>query len=374
MIKRSLQFDILAVISLLAFSLSLITQSSLPSLVKYTTEWRTDIWLIVCSQYAIPLLIMVVGFGFLGAEYDFSLESLSVIYRFSRKNKYNQAKVKSKKAASNHKEYRGLIARAVIACLIWWLLVGLVYMSQRHTGDYDFDTMLDSMADVLKTPYFIAFYQLVAILFIFYPLFKKIASDKKLTAYAAILFFAFSIVNKLIIYLPFGKYINMFTSQIGWNNFTIYGFYLFVGVLLTKIRLKWYIRMIVYSASIISTAALYCIYVFYTHGELGKGFSFSIIPLLSTIQACSLIIAAGRISEAVNYHPRASVVLHKLAENTYIYIAVFSMLYISLSGYFELSGVSFGIKMLIELFAFFVLSSALCWIIRKIPHIGLITT
>ena len=184
---------------------------------------------------------------------------------------------------------------------------------------------------------------------------------------------AIAIVNRLIVFIPFGKYVYMFTSQINWNNFTAYGLYLFVGIFISRINLKWYIRMIFYLSFFIITAGMYSLFIFNSIGKVDKALLDELQILLSGIQACAVFVLVMQLSKRINKHI-PFVKMNVLSESLYMYVAVFVILYFALNDSINFHGMAFVWQKILEVLILLVLSLTVCIILRKIPFIKRITT
>lgn len=373
MIKRNIQLNILLMLSSICFALSFLSENAMETIEKNTTDFLSCNCFTALSQWGIPLLIMTVGCVYLRGEYSFSLEALSVIgYITSRKASVCQNAGNSKDIEKT--KFRNLILRSVISCVLIWFFVALVYISAAHKGEYDIDTLFECMARVLKKPYYISFYQLVVMLFVFYPLIKRIMSDRKLTTYAAALFFLIAVLNRIISFVPYLNYLYMFTSQLNWNNFTVYGFYLFLGGLLYQTKLKWYFRMLVYLGGIMSSSVIYYLNILSGVEKPDKDLVSALILILSAVQACAVFEAVKSLSEKLSPKLRVGLFIDSLSENVFIFIPVFICLYYSLRNYINLSFLPFSLEMLIELIFYYTLALTFCYIIRRIPKVKYLTT
>ena len=369
--KRCTQLNIIIFVALLAFTVCFLSQRGMMSVHMYSTVWRNDILLFALSSWGIPLLLMVLGCVYLVDNYTISLGNLSIIYSLA-KNGINFERIHERGESKYNKG--GMILRAGISCLIWWLLVSIAVMAREHPGEYDPDTLMECMAETLEEPYFIAFYQLVFMLFVFYPLLKKIADNKNLLFYAVILFFFVSVFNRVVPYLPYGKYVYMFTSQLDWNNFTFYGFCLFLGIYIFKFSFKWYARLLLYAGAILSSSVLYFVY---TH-NIGKDgdleFLATMTAILSVTQAVAVFIFVSQITKRKQISAPIARICDGLSKNAYIYIGVFLLCVIAFGNYDFITPITFGIDIIIESIVFFIVSMAISSAIRKIPFASILTT
>lgn len=183
------------------------------------------------------------------------------------------------------------LPRALLGCLIWWVVCTLVMMKYTRPNEPDFDTFFECMGRVLNAPYNISLLQLAAVFFAFYPLLKRIADNEKLTRYAVIVFFVFSAAVPAIQYIPYVNVVNLFLNQINWGFFTAYGLYLFLGLYLLRRPFAWHERTVIYCLGVLGTVAMYCCTVFISGS--GKGFKDAFVGVNSpftVMQTAALIV------------------------------------------------------------------------------------
>lgn len=165
--------------------------------------------------------------------------------------------------------YTHYLPKAFFGCIVWWTVLGLIYMKNEYPNDLDLDTFFECLSTVLDIPYNTAFLQLIVALVVFYPLLKGIADSHTLTKYAFIVTYTITSLLPALELVPYIKNLTLFTNQIDWNFFTPFGTFLFLGVYLSRYTFEDYQRIVVYCMGILSLVAMFTCTVFLSSTEIG---------------------------------------------------------------------------------------------------------
>lgn len=270
----------------------------------WDTFWITETsWLVgaiytVLSAWGLPLLIACIGMVYLADAPDYSAK-----YVFTR-----------------------LLPRALVGCVVWWVVLALLYMRINCPNEMDTDTFFECMSKVLETPYNGKFLQLVVAFFSFYPLLKQIANDKKMVRYAVVIFYGFSALLPALKQIPYVNYLTLFTSQINWGFFTAFGLYLFLGVWLTQTEFKWHQRILIYCLGILATVAMCACTVFLSAKSIGYDHRFvADTSPFTAMQVTALVVAVRKIFCMEKIRNGNSRMLRSVAVSAYGFIPAFTI-------------------------------------------------
>ncbi len=181
---------------------------------------------------------------------------------------------------------------SILLCMFFWVSISLTIMDVSDVQEFDSYTLLDSMSSVLDSPFYVGFYQLLVVLFACWPVLRKIAASKKLSGYAALIFFAVGIVNSFISAVPALNKIYLFTSQINWGDFTAFGFYLFIGLYISELNFELYMLAPALSLALISSTAAFVLTVNSATATSYSDLYINIFSPFMAIFAVSLLVSA----------------------------------------------------------------------------------
>lgn len=287
-----------ALISVALFAMAVFNISSQ---VWYTfwiaeTSWQVGAVYTVLSAWGFPLLIAGFGMVYLADKPDYSAK-----YVYTRQ-----------------------LPVALIGCIVWWVVLALLYMRYNCPNEMDTDTFFECMSKVLETPYNGKFLQLMVAFFSFYPLLKRIANDRKMVRYAVIIFYVFVAVFPGLTQIPYVKYLTLFTSQINWGFYTSFGLYLFLGVWLTQTEFKWHQRIVIYCLGVLATVAMYACTVFLSAKNIGYEHRFvADTSPFTAMQVMALIVAVQRLFRIEKLRDGNHGLIRGIAVSAYGFIPAF---------------------------------------------------
>ena len=214
--------------ALLALSLGNAVSSLWADQFVGTSLWQICNVLSGLTQWALPAMALTMGSVFLSAE-------------------------KRMKTSTLWKRY---IPLAAAGCLFWWLAASVVWLQDNHPQDLDLLTFRECMAEVLDSPGNIGYCQMIVSFFVLYPLLHRIAASRKLLAYGIGLFYALSLLNTVLHYIPYLSAVTLFTDQLNWGYYRAWTFYLLCGAWMTRYEVRWEIRLIIYAAGLLATGGM----------------------------------------------------------------------------------------------------------------------
>lgn len=331
MCKNRIRIGILSILAMLAIAFSNIFFDIWNALKTSDPLWDMYGLLSVCTQWGIPLLVALMGIIYIDTDMP---HSTSVVYK-----KY--------------------FPTAMAACIFWWVINALIYQRMNHINELDWETFLECMSNVLYQPYNVFLLQLFAMLFAFYPLLTRIARDRGLLFYAVITSFVISMLLPILEFIPYVRYISLFTSQINWNFFTSFGFYLFFGIWIMKLELQWHHRVVAYCSGILSTVAMLTltktVSVFDVDTRyIGFNSPFIAFQLLAIFVLIKQLFKSDLKNKAVNN------LLGSFSKNLYGFIAIYVMVNETVIRYFGEN------KFIIPLLSFFA-ANLLIMVLRRLP-------
>lgn len=265
------------------------------------------------------------------------------------------------------------LPRALIGCIVWWLISTLTLMKYSRPDEIDIDTFFETMAKVLEPPYLAKFLILVVVFFAFYPLLKRIADDQKLTGYAVLVFAAISVLVPILRYIPYLKYVYLFAVQINWGFFTEFGLYLFLGIFLSRKTIEWHLRVVIYCAGILSTVAMYACTVWTYSEENGMDNSFiceaSPFTALQTTAIIVLILSLVNKKRT----EKASRIWKEIAQCSYAFIPMSAVLILVIDKTLSLDTLPTAGTIPIEMLIVLLSALAFSIVIRRLPVLSYFT-
>ena len=260
-----------------------------------------------------------------------------------------------------------LLPRALIGCVVWWLVSALTLMKYSRPDELDTDTFFEAMANVLEVPYFAKFLLLVVVLFAFYPLLKRIADDQKLTGYAVVVFAVMSVVVPILRYIPYLNYVYLFAIQINWGFFTEFGLYLFLGIWLSRKRFAWHQRIVIYCAGFLSTVAMYSCTVWTYSSENGMDNTFiSEASPFVALQVMAIIVMIIELSAKVK-SCREGRIWGNIAQCSYVFIPLCAVFINITDKMISFDGLPLTLAVPIKASVALLCALALSAVIRRLP-------
>lgn len=296
MMKRQTYLDILTIFALFAIAVSNLSTDAWNDMTTINKTWDLYGWITVLTRWSMPLLISLFGILFFYRSMSFS----------------------------NHTIYCKFLPQVLISCGFWWIIASLVHLKTNYANEMDFDTFLECMGQTLLPPYNIYFLQLIVMFFAFYPLLSRIVKKDNLLLYAVMTSFVVSMLFPILESIPYVRYTCLFTSQINWNFFSVYGLYLFLGIWAIKTDFAWHHRIVIYCTGALSTVAMF---------SLTKIFSISVSDIDSrfinddspfiVFQVLAIITLVKHIFRKDITNHFVKTVIKEFSKNRYAFIALY---------------------------------------------------
>ena len=280
-------FDILTLLSLIAIAIS-------SSAMHNTSAWgRSAMALAAVSRWGVTAFIAAHGVRFFGGSLDYSLKHI----------------------------IKKLVLPSASVCAVFWIAAALLYMNLNFPNDMDRQTFFECMAAVSYEPYNIRLLQLIFMMAVFTPIMQKAAKNIRLTGYTVLIFFLLGSVNTILTEIPYVGMITSFTNQVNWGFFTAYGLYALLGCYIDKAEFEWHWRVVIYSAGVLCTAALYALSIRYTANDKLMTVIGDSSPL-TALQTASVMVFIKYLSRRIKLSDNTRIKLRVYAGGGYIMAAI----------------------------------------------------
>lgn len=328
---------ILSVMAMLAIAICNVSSDIWSATQSWGASWNFYGAITAATQWGIPLLIGLFGMIYLDRDIYYSTNIV----------------------------YKKLLPQAMVACCFWWIISALIQLKTSFSNELDMDTFLECMGSVLREPYNVFLLQLFAVMFAFYPLLTRIIRDDKLLLYGLVTSFVICMLLPALEKIPYVRYINLFTEQINWNFFTAYGFYLLLGIWVTRTKFEWHYRTVIYCLGVLSSVAMLCLTKIISASALNVDTRFiSIGSPFVAWQALAVLVLVKQLvrNEAKNSAVKA--ILKEFSGNLYGFVVLYVMVFNLISYYIP------GVTGFFLPVCSFVLVNILCTFMKRLPVVS----
>lgn len=204
-------------------------------------QWTQANHIAALTQWALPLMVMLVGSIFLVSSRPYSVRMT----------------------------WQKMIPVAVISCIFWWCSAAVVCLQKYYPQEMDVVTYIHCLGLALDTPFNISYCQMLVSMFFLYPLLWKIVANEKVTRYCLMVLFVINIVLPQLNHIPYLSTVTLFTDQLNWGFYRIWAFYLMLGAYLSRRKPSWPVCLAVYCMGIVSTGLMAALTSWKTESAIG---------------------------------------------------------------------------------------------------------